>query len=154
MHPTLDVCFVWHFHQPQYQDLTTTEAVLPWSRLHCARNYTMMLHMLEQQPTAHVTINLTPVLASQLSAYAEGICTDKWLILGQKPVEHLDAAQRSQLVELFFDANRQRIIDQSPRYHQLSQRASDPASVWSDADLRDLQCLFTRGVDMPKRSRA
>lgn len=125
------------------------EAVLPWSRLHCARNYTMMLHMLEEQPTAHVTINLTPVLASQLSAYAEGICTDKWLILAQKPVEDLDAAQRSQLVELFFDANRQRIIDQSPRYHQLSQRASDPASVWSNADLRDLQCLFTRAWICP-----
>jgi len=149
MQPTLDVCFVWHFHQPQYQDLTTTEAVLPWSRLHCSRNYTMMLHMLEEQPAAHVTINLTPVLASQLLAYAEGTCSDEWLILAQKRVEDLDTAQRTRLVELFFDANRQRIIDQSPRYHQLAQHTSDPASIWSDADLRDLQCLFTRAWICP-----
>ncbi|MGB9666901.1 MAG: hypothetical protein ACPL2N_06290 [Candidatus Cryosericum sp.] len=149
MRPTLDLCFVWHFHQPQYQDLATGEAVLPWSRLHCARNYTMMLRMLEEQPAAHVTINVTPVLAAQLQAYAAGTNSDEWLTLAQTPVEKLDTAQRSRLVELFFDANRQRIIDQSPRYHQLLQHASDPVSIWSDGDLRDLQCLFTRAWICP-----
>jgi alpha-amylase/alpha-mannosidase (GH57 family) len=149
MRPTLDVCFVWHFHQPQYQDLATTEAVLPWSRLHCARNYTMMLHMLEEQPAAHVTINLTPVLAAQLVAYAQDMCTDEWLALAQKPAEELDPAQRTRLLELFFDANQQRIIDQSPRYHQLSLRRSDPPAAWSEAEFRDLQCLFTRAWICP-----
>src|SRR5664280_621451 len=67
----LSVCFLWHFHQPQYQDLTSGTALLPWTRLHCARNYAMMLELLEEQPSVHVTINITPVLATQLAAYGQ-----------------------------------------------------------------------------------
>ena len=141
---SLAVCFLWHFHQPQYQDLTTPQAVLPWARLHCARNYTMMLHLLEEQPTAHVTINITPVLAAQLDAYANGTCTDEWLELSATPVADLDMEQRLRLVAMFFDVNLERIIEQDFRYHQLALRMSEPIGTWSEQELRDLQCLFTR----------
>ncbi len=144
MSPSLSVCFVWHFHQPQYQDLSTHQAVLPWARLHCARNYTMMLHLLEEQPAAHATINVTPVLAAQLDAYANNMCTDEWLELSVKPVAELDMEQRARLIALFFDVNRERIIEQDSRYRQLSLRRSEPIKIWSEQELRDLQCLFTR----------
>ncbi|HWQ21417.1 MAG TPA: glycoside hydrolase, partial [Clostridia bacterium] len=144
MSNALAVCFVWHFHQPQYQDLTTPQAVLPWARLHCARNYTMMLHLLEEQPAAHVTINITPVLATQLDAYAQGTCTDEWLELSAARVADLDMEQRSRIVAMFFDVNLERIIQQDFRYRQLALRRSDPIGTWSEQELRDLQCLFTR----------
>ncbi|MHC1679444.1 MAG: hypothetical protein AB9886_02835 [Candidatus Cryosericum sp.] len=144
MPPILAVCFVWHFHQPQYQDLTSGTALLPWTRLHCARNYTMMLHLLEEQPTAHVTINLTPVLAAQLDAYANDKCTDEWLELSARRVDELDMDQRARLVAMFFDVNQQRVIEQDSRYRQLSLRRSGPIKMWSEQELRDLQCLFTR----------
>lgn len=144
MPPNLAVCFVWHFHQPQYQDLTSRTALLPWTRLHCARNYTMMLRLLEEQPTAHVTINLTPVLAAQLDAYANDNCTDEWLDLSAKRVDELDMDQRARLVAMFFDVNQQRVIEQDSRYRQLSLRRSGSIKMWSEQELRDLQCLFTR----------
>lgn len=144
MPPTLAVCFVWHFHQPQYQDLATPKAVLPWARLHCARNYTMMLQLLEEQPGVHVTINVTPVLAAQLDAYAKNTCTDEWLELSTRPVVDLDMEQRARLVAMFFDVNRERILEQDSRYRQLSRHRSEPIRIWSEQELRDLQCLFTR----------
>jgi len=144
MSSTLAVCFVWHFHQPQYQDLSTPKAVLPWARLHCTRNYTMMLHVLEALPAAHVTINLTPVLAAQLYAFANETCTDEWLQLSAARVAELDMDQRSRLVAMFFDVNQERVVEQDSRYHQLSLHRSDPIKTWSEQELRDLQCLFTR----------
>lgn len=140
----LTVCFVWHFHQPQYQDLATPMAVLPWARLHCARNYSMMLHLLREQPAAHVTINLTPVLAAQLDAYARNTCTDEWLELSATPVAALDMHQRARLVAMFFNVNRERVIEQDSRYRQLFLHRSAPIKAWSEQELRDLQCLFTR----------
>jgi alpha-amylase/alpha-mannosidase (GH57 family) len=141
---SLSVCFLWHFHQPQYQDLTSGTALLPWARLHCARNYTMMLQLLEEQPAAHVTINVTPVLAAQLDAYAHGRCRDEWLELASTPVTRLGMDQRMRLIALFFDVNRERVIEQDSRYRQLSLHRSEPIRTWSEQELLDLQCLFTR----------
>ncbi|MCX6084914.1 MAG: glycoside hydrolase family 57 protein [Caldiserica bacterium] len=113
MSSPLAVCFVWHFHQPQYQDLSTPKAVLPWARLHCTRNYTMMLHVLELQ-------------------------------LSAARVAELDMDKRSRLVAMFFDVNQERVVEQDSRYHQLSLHRSEPIKTWSEQELRDLQCLFTR----------
>ncbi|MHB8070853.1 MAG: hypothetical protein ACYDHF_02680 [Candidatus Cryosericum sp.] len=143
MSELLSVCFLWHFHQPQYQDLTSGTALLPWARLHCARNYTMMLRLLEEQPAARVTINLTPILATQLDAYARGVLTDEYLDLASTPAAQLDSRQRERLVSLFFDVNRERIIDPDLRYTELDRLRKEPADSWSEQQLRDLQCKFT-----------
>jgi alpha-amylase/alpha-mannosidase (GH57 family) len=149
MSERLSVCFLWHFHQPQYQDLTSGTALLPWTRLHCARNYTMMLRLLEEQPAAHVTINITPVLAAQLDAYARGASSDEWLDLASTPTAELDENQRVRLTTLFFDVNRERILDSDARYAELDQLRSKPASSWSEQELRDLQCKFTLAWTCP-----
>lgn len=143
MPDSLSVCFLWHFHQPEYQDLTSRTALLPWTRLHCARNYTMMLRLLEEQPAAHVTINITPVLATQLDAYARGTLTDEYLDLASTPAGRLDPHQRQRLVDLFFDVNRERIVSPDTRYAELDHFRGRPADSWSEQDLRDLQCKFT-----------
>ena len=138
----LSICFLWHFHQPQYQDLTCKTALLPWARLHCARNYSMMLELLEEQPAVHATINITPVLATQLDAYAHGRSTDEWLELASTPVARLDMDQRARLVALFFDVNRERIIDTDIRYAELYRLRGKPTGSWTESELRDLQCKF------------
>ena len=138
----LSVCFLWHFHQPQYQDLTSGTALLPWTRLHCARNYAMMLELLEEQPAVHVTINITPVLATQLDAYAHGRSSDEWLELTSTPVTRLDVDQRMRLITLFLDVNRERIIDPDARYTELYRLRNEPPGSWSEQELRDLQCKF------------
>jgi alpha-amylase/alpha-mannosidase (GH57 family) len=140
---SLSVCFLWHFHQPQYQDLTSETALLPWARLQCARNYAMMLGLLEEQPAAHVTINVTPVLAAQLDSYVHGRSSDEWLELASTPVTKLGMDQRMRLIALFFDVNRERIIDPDARYAELYRLRNEPPRSWSEQELRDLQCKFT-----------
>ncbi|HNW84478.1 MAG TPA: hypothetical protein PKH46_03045 [Candidatus Cryosericum sp.] len=144
MSPQLDVCLVWHFHQPLYIDLATARSVLPWVRLHCARNYSMMVALLEQQPHAHVTINLTPVLAYQIDAYARNQCSDDWWQLASTDTPSLSPDQKRDLVKHFFDVNPDRVIDQDELYRDLASRRDEDATTWSDQDLLDLQCLFTR----------
>jgi alpha-amylase/alpha-mannosidase (GH57 family) len=144
MSSRLDVCFVWHFHQPLYIDLATQRSVLPWVRLHSARNYSMMLSLLKVQPQAHVTINVTPVLAYQINAYASSQCSDDWLQLATTEAASLSPDQKQDLVHHFFDVNPDRVIDQDPLYHVLASRRDEPAATWSDQDILDLQCLFTR----------
>jgi len=143
MPESLSVCFLWHFHQPEYQDLTSGMALLPWTRLHCARNYTMMLGLLEEQPAARVTINITPILATQLDAYAQGTLSDEYLELASTPAAQLNSNQRQRLVDLFFDVNRERIIVPDARYTELDHLRGQPADSWSEQQLRDLQCKFT-----------
>jgi len=35
----LFVAFVWHLHQPYYRNSVTKESILPWVRLHTAKDY-------------------------------------------------------------------------------------------------------------------
>ncbi len=143
MSEPLSVCFLWHFHQPQYEDLTSGTALLPWTRLHCARNYTMMLSLLEKQPAAHVTINLTPVLATQLDAYARDVSSDEYLELASTPAAELTPHQRERIIDLFFAVNREHTIDSDVRYMDLYRLREEAAGSWSEQQLRDLQCKFT-----------
>jgi alpha-amylase/alpha-mannosidase (GH57 family) len=102
----------------------------------------MMLELLEEQPAAHVTINITPILATQLDAYAHGRSSDEWLELTSTPVTKLGMDQRPRLIALFLDVNHKRIIDPDARYTELYRLRNEPADSWSEQDLRDLQCKF------------
>ena len=35
----LDVVIVWHMHQPYYKDPFKNEYALPWTYLHCIKDY-------------------------------------------------------------------------------------------------------------------
>ena len=48
--PTLDLVFLWHMHQPFYQDLVTGEHILPWVRLHALKDYWGMVALLREFP--------------------------------------------------------------------------------------------------------
>ena len=62
----LSVAFVWHMHQPYYRVPGQDEALLPWVRLHAAKDYLHMLDVLAQYPQVHATFNLVPSLVEQL----------------------------------------------------------------------------------------
>ncbi len=44
------VAFLWHMHQPYYEDLVTREHILPWVRLHALKDYYGMVALLEEFP--------------------------------------------------------------------------------------------------------
>ncbi|MBI3049311.1 MAG: hypothetical protein HYY76_13485 [Acidobacteria bacterium] len=113
------VAFLWHMHQPFYQDLLTGEHVLPWVRLHALKDYWGMVALVREFPGVRVTFNLVPSLLVQLEAYARGEVRDRHLELGLKPAEQLTEEQRAYCIEHFFHAHRVRMIDPYPRYREL-----------------------------------
>ncbi len=64
------VAFLWHMHQPYYEDLVTREHILPWVRLHALKDYYGMVALLREFPDVRVTFNLVPSLLVQLEAFA------------------------------------------------------------------------------------
>src|SRR5262245_18270883 len=141
------VAILWHMHQPFYEDLVTREHILPWVRLHALKDYYGMVALLREFPQVRVTFNLVPSLLVQLQAFAEDRARDPFLELGRRPATDLTDSDVSFILENFFHAQRQRMIEPYPRYEELLERRGTvgPSSVRDVArrftadDLRDLQ---------------
>ena len=143
------VAILWHMHQPFYEDLVTHEHILPWVRLHALKDYYGMVALLREFPNVKMTFNLVPSLLVQLEAFAADRARDRYLELSLKPAAALDDHDVDFILENFFHAQRQRLIDIYPRYAELLGRrggsmptAADRRAVaarFSQEDLRDLQ---------------
>jgi alpha-amylase/alpha-mannosidase (GH57 family) len=136
-------------HQPFYEDLATHEHILPWVRLHALKDYYGMVAMLREFPNVRMTFNLVPSMLVQVEAFAENRARDRTLALSLKPADELDPGDVDFVLENFFHAQRQRMIDAYPRYAELRERRGDgfttpgeraaAAERFSQDDLRDLQ---------------
>ncbi len=139
------VAFLWHMHQPYYEDLVTREHILPWVRLHALKDYYGMVALLEEFPKVRATFNLVPSLLVQLEAFAADRAHDRYLELGLKPADSLSTEDVRFIVQNFFHAQRQRMIDPSPRYRELLALRGSAADLdqavrrFAADDLRDLQ---------------
>ena len=142
------VAILWHMHQPYYEDLVTREHILPWVRLHALKDYYGMVALLDEFPSIRLTFNLVPCLLVQLEAFARSQARDRALDLSLKPAADLSPDETVFIIQNFFHAQRQRMIEVHPRYAQLlAERgaASTPdqaraaARRFSVDDLRDLQ---------------
>jgi len=143
------VAFLWHMHQPYYEDLVSREHILPWVRLHALKDYFGMAALLREYPDIRMTFNLVPSLLVQLQAFAEDRARDRYLELSVKPAADLDYRDIDFILENFFHAQRQRMIDAHPRYAELLARRGgavpspeerrSAAARFSIDDLRDLQ---------------
>jgi alpha-amylase/alpha-mannosidase (GH57 family) len=143
------VAILWHMHQPFYEDLSTHEHILPWARLHALKDYYGMVALLREFPDVRMTFNLVPSLLVQLEAFAADRARDRYLELSLKPATDLDEHDVDFILENFFHAQRQRMIEIYPRYAELlvkrggslptalDRRAA--AARFSRDDLRDLQ---------------
>jgi alpha-amylase/alpha-mannosidase (GH57 family) len=139
------VALLWHMHQPSYEDLVTQEHILPWVRLHALKDYYGMVAMLEAFPKVRVTFNLVPSLLVQIEAFAENRARDRFLELSLKPSATLTDRETQFILENFFHAQRERMIDIHPRYAELLVRRDAGMDIrgvadrFSEEDLRDLQ---------------
>ena len=116
------VALLWHMHQPYYEDLVTREHILPWVRLHGLKDYFGMVALLREFPAVRMTFNLVPSLLVQLEAFAANRARDRYLDLGLKPAAELTEEDAAFIVQNFFHAQRQRMIEPSPRYRELLAR--------------------------------
>src|SRR3954447_1625166 len=123
------VALLWHMHQPYYEDLATGEHILPWVRLHALKDYYGMVALLREFPGVRMTFNLVPSLLVQLEAFAEGRANDRFLELSLKPATELNANDIDFMLENFFHAQRQHMIDIYPRFGELlARRGVGPAA--------------------------
>src|SRR5437667_6893920 len=127
------VAILWHMHQPYYEDLVTREHILPWVRLHALKDYFGMAVLLREFPDVQVTFNLVPSLLVQLEAFAEDRAQDRFLELSLKPAVELTDGDIAFVLDNFFHAQRQRMIDIYPRYAELLALRGGSVPPMSDA---------------------
>lgn len=146
----IDVIFIWHMHQPYYKDPVRGEYALPWTYLHAIKDYYDMPAIVEDTPGARAVFNLVPSLIEQLLDYAAGTAVDPFLIKGQMNPADMSEDDKVFLLENFFSANRQRMIEPNRRYLELLYMAGEGKSGairervrhFSNQDLLDLQVCF------------
>ena len=141
-HP-LYVAFVWHMHQPYYKDTVTGEYILPWARLHGAREYIHMAEVLAQYPKIKATFNFVPSLTEQIEEYARGEAIDRALALSRQDTWSDD--DKAYILSFFFSVNWDNIVRRYPRYSQLldlRHQAKGEASLLDDHYYRDLVAWF------------
>jgi alpha-amylase/alpha-mannosidase (GH57 family) len=150
MSDPLYITFLWHMHQPYYKDPATGEYALPWTYLHGVKDYYDMAAIVDETAGAKAVFNLVPSLLEQIEDYAAGSAIDPFLIRGRMAPSDMGEEDRLFVLENFFSANRQRMIEPYPRYLQLlylagdgnAARASERMHQFKDQDLLDLQVWF------------
>ncbi len=145
--PQIYLCFLWHMHQPFYKDLITGEYKLPWTRLHALKDYYGMVRLLEEFPSVRQTFNLVPSMMVQVAEYAAGEARDPLLECAVKSAEGLTDGERDLILENFFLAHPQHMINRYTRYGELydARRAQRDLSyarlAFATQEIRDLQVL-------------
>ncbi len=151
----LSVAVVWHQHQPKYlKDLETGEYAEPWVRMHAIKDYYDMVAILAEFPEIHLTVNMTPVLLTQIEevveGYDNGTGTDAYLRMTLKDAGQLDEEDRLFLLTHFFNAHWDNMIHVWPRYGELKDKKGGDgraellaaAATFTEQDWRDLQAWF------------
>jgi len=128
-------------HQPYYNDLITYKATLPWVRLHGIKDYMDMVTILKDYPDIHQTFNLVPSLIEQIDCYTRGVCHDVFFELSKKSSDSLSATEKKFIIDNFFMADTQKILELHPRYYELYLHAKEKRE-FNDQDIRDLQVWF------------
>ena len=144
------ITFLWHMHQPYYKDPIRGEYALPWTYLHAVKDYYDMAAIVAGSDGAKVVFNLVPSLLEQIVDYAAGTAVDPFLMRGRMAPEDMGEEDRLFILENFFSANRQRMIEPNRRFLELFARADDAAKaggsarlrMLSDQDILDLQVWF------------
>jgi alpha-amylase/alpha-mannosidase (GH57 family) len=146
----LYISILWHMHQPYYKEPDKGEYILPWTYLHAVKDYYDMAAIVDETPGARVVFNLVPSLLEQLLDYACGEAVDPYLVRGMMAPADMGEEDRLFVIENFFAANRQRMIEPYDRYLELLRLADGGACknhgervrCFRDQDILDLQVWF------------
>jgi alpha-amylase/alpha-mannosidase (GH57 family) len=145
--PRINLCFLWHMHQPFYKDLLSGEYKLPWTRLHALKDYYGMVKILDEFPQIRQTFNLVPSMMVQIEEYASGKARDPFFDVAIKPAETLTPNEKEFILHHFFHAHPSRMIYRYPRYGEIFEaREANKATpgargVFGAQEFRDLQVL-------------
>ena len=136
MKPSLNLCFFWHMHQPDYRN---SEGVMsmPWVFLHAIKDYYEMPWLLSKYEGLKATFNITAPLIEQINLYADPTKNDYFLSLWIKEPQELSSDERSWLIKTC----------KSTQYETMIKPIESLATLYhkelmSDAELIDFELLF------------
>ncbi|MBI4483260.1 MAG: glycoside hydrolase [Acidobacteria bacterium] len=143
----LYVTLLWHMHQPRYQGSAGEPFLLPWVRLHAAKDYLDMGAVVGEFPDLRVTFNFVPCLLEQIEEYQAG-ATDLFEEMTLKDAASLSPSDQRFLLKNFFLLHWDRMLAPFPRYGELLRKRGTylprdgEAKGWRAKDFRDLQLLY------------
>ncbi|MGB4595188.1 MAG: glucodextranase DOMON-like domain-containing protein [Anaerolineaceae bacterium] len=145
----LAINLTWHQHQPMYSKDADGVYTRPWVRVHATKDYLDMVENIAMVPGFVATINLTPTLMEQINDFANG-AKDKYWVLAEKNAAELTEADKTFILQRFFDVNLDHIISRFPRFRELYdlRAGSDERAInnalkkYTEQDFRDLQIWF------------
>src|SRR5512136_1348593 len=126
-------------HQPFYRDPERGEYLLPWTYLHAVKDYYDMAAIVDETPGARAVFNLVPSLLEQLADYADGTAVDPYLVRGEMAPADMAEEDRLFILDNFFSANRQRMIEPNRRYLELLYLAGNGAKERRTERLRNFR---------------
>ena len=136
MKPSLNLCFFWHMHQPDYRDSDGVMS-MPWVFLHGIKDYYEMPWLLSQYKGLKATFNITPPLIEQLNLYTEPLKNDYFLSLWEKDPSKLEHEEKEWLIKTCKSTQYETMIKPieylSLLYHK---------EELSDRELVDFEMLF------------
>ena len=158
----LNVIIVWHYHQPYYRDpMRENFLLMPWVRVHSAKNYYRMAEIVTEYPDIHVTFDFSGSLMEQIEDYVERGAVDLRELLSRTPVQNLTIENKMELLAIpggMFDVNWGRIVTKVPKFNELlikrqeafilydnlpePERSQKITAHFLDQDYTDLIALF------------
>jgi alpha-amylase/alpha-mannosidase (GH57 family) len=140
----LRIALLWHQHQPYYRK--GNHFILPWVRLHAAKDYWDLPAIAEQFPSLKQTINIVPSLLVQLDEYIRYGITDTIQELTLVNANELSRFQKTEILRLFFLCNYTTMIAPYTRYHELYSYAvhnqHEALDSFSSQDWLDIQTWY------------
>ncbi len=140
----LNIAFVWHFHQPNYQRNYTDDFLLPYSRLHASKDYLDMLLRIEKFDNIKLNFNFSPVLLNALEKYLDG-AKDLHLKLLLK--DKLEKEDKIFILNNYFDLNYKNMVLKSPYFTELFNKRANAKNldvdIFSDTQYFDIMANYT-----------
>ena len=134
--PSLNLCFVWHMHQPDYRG---SDGVMrmPWVFLHAIKDYYEMPWLLSRHRGLKATFNITPPLIEQLNLYRDPLKNDRFLALWSLHPSELDREERRWLIKTCKSTQYDTMVKPIPRFDALYRKKR-----LDDDELIEFEVLF------------
>jgi len=135
-HNSLNLCFFWHMHQPDYRDSDGVMS-MPWVFLHGIKDYYEMPWLLSQHKGVKASFNITAPLIEQLNLYSEPLTNDYFLSLWYKEPKELEQTQREWLIKTCKSTQYDTMVRPIQHFKMLYDKES-----LDDAELIDFEIVF------------
>ncbi len=119
----LNIAFIWHFHQPNYQADFDGDFLLPWARLHASKDYLDMLKWTDEFQNLKLNFDFSPVLLSALQKYSNG-AMDLHLRVFLKDENEITEKEKIFILNNYFDLNYKNMVLKNPHFTELYNKRS------------------------------